>query len=139
MPSFTGRVYDLPIIQGQLSGAGFFTGRMWPQSAPPIPPALTVLAPVGSAIGTQTLWKAQLVLSPNDGAISRIIVSVSFPSGAHEVVFINDAFTPDYTGKSTIVQTSPGTFVITLLRNGGWPGSPRVYLHANTDRGGMTT
>lgn len=114
-------------------GLNFYTS-----SNQPIDPALIVAAPLGGSTGTQQTWQARLVLGPNDGTITRIIIGVSFPSGVYEIAYINGAPTPDYSGKTTVAETSPGDFAITLIRNGGWPSSPRVFVHADTDRGGMT-
>lgn len=104
----------------------------------PINPMITNVAPVGENIGTQQKWSAKLSLATSSGAIIRIIINVEYPSGTSEEAFMDGAFTPDYSGASTIVQSSPGVFDIVMIRNGGWPSSPRIRLHANTDRGGMT-
>lgn len=106
--------------------------------ASPVDPTIMNVVPVGSGIGTQTPWQAQLNLDPLNGTIERIIILATYPSGVSEVVYLNGAFTPDYSGASVLFEFHPGLFVITLIRNGGWPSSPRIFLHANTDRGGMT-
>lgn len=137
MPQFTARMWDLPPCAAGFSGSGFFGARMWPITEPPVAPTLTVLAPLGGTIGTQTPWKGRLFLHPNSGNITRIIIDVAYPSGVYETVYVN-ALTPDYNGASSVILTAPGTYEMSILRNGGWPASPRIFVHANTDRGGMT-
>lgn len=101
-------------------------------------PTISNVMPVGGNIGTQQKYGARLTLGTANGVITRIIINVEYPTGTSEEAFIDGVFTPDYSGMSTIAQSSPGVFDITMIRNGGWPSSPRIRLHANTDRGGMT-
>lgn len=101
-------------------------------------PTISNVLPAGGNIGAQAKWSARLSLPTSKGAITRIIINVEYPTGTSEEALMDGAFTPDYNGQSTIVQSSPGVFDISMIRNGGWPSSPRIRLHANTDRGGMT-
>lgn len=139
MPDFVGRMFDAPLVHAQFTGGGFWTGRMFPESLPAVDPVLTVLGPIGGQIGTQTPWQARLTLLPTDGTIARIIIDVAYPNGVFESAYLDTGKpNPDYSGKSSVVQTSPGVYDISIIRNGGWPSSPRVFLHAHTNRGGMT-
>lgn len=102
-------------------------------------PAISNVSPAGAAIGTQTPWQCALTLDPANGKISRIIVLVEFPqTGVIEAVYFNGGFNAAYTGASFIEESLPGTFSISVIRNGGWPSSPNVFVHANSDAGGMT-
>lgn len=120
----------------QLQGVRFGPGlNFFTTVNPAVDPTIIVTSPV---TGAQTPWQAQLILAPTDGLIIRTIIEALFPSGVFETAYINGAPTSDYNGLTTVVETSPGVFTINLIRNGGWPSSPRIFLHANTDRGGMT-
>lgn len=124
---------DTDQAQGTRFGPGlnFFT-----TVNPSVDPTIVVTSPV---TGSQTPWQAQLILAASDGVITRIIIEALFPSGVFEAAYINGAPTADYNGQTTVVESPAGVFTINLIRNGGWPSSPRIFLHANTDRGGMTS
>lgn len=100
-------------------------------------PTVTVSAPIGQAIGTQTAWKARIAIASGNGSITRVIVMAEFPN-FDETVYRNGSFTAAYNGASSYVNNGNGTIDLAIIRNGGWPASPNIYVHANTDQGGMT-
>lgn len=106
----------------------------------PIVPVNPVIQNVtgGPSIGTQTLWHLEFLLLPVNGAITRMILWVEFTGGGTEVIWDGDKFTAEYTGRSVKADLGSGRLSFDVIRNGGWPKSPRVFAHANTDRGGMT-
>lgn len=93
----------------------------------------------GPPIRTNQFWECDLVLAPEDGVINRIIVWVGYGDlNAVETAYDGASFTPDYNGLSTLEPLGGGNgFHVKLLRNGGWIGSPRVFVHANSDLGGV--
>lgn len=69
--------------------------------------------------------------------IERIIVYASFASlSVVEVIFQGSAFTPNYNGQSSVTAVADG-YDLTIRRNNGWPDSPEIFTHANTDKGGV--
>lgn len=101
-------------------------------------PVIDNLSPIGPSVGTQAPVHIEFSLSPASGVILRFIVWVEFAGGGTEMIWDGDRFTADYTGRSVKADLGGGVMSFDVIRNGGWPRSPRVFAHANTDRGGMT-
>lgn len=81
---------------------------------------------------------AEIALDPANGAISRVILWAFYPAlGSSETIFDGDAFTPNYNGASVKTE-SDGLVSFDVIHNAGWPSSPRLFIHANTNKGGMT-
>jgi hypothetical protein len=93
-------------------------------------PVVTNISPsVGAGINAQTPLTLQ-VTSPVLAAFRSIIVEASFPVlGVYEVVHDGLQFGPNYNQLSSKVPIAGG-FNFTILRNGGWPGSPTIVVNA---------
>lgn len=138
MPSFTGRVYDISIISGQLSGAGFFTGRMWPDVKAPTPAVVAAVSPVvGSIVSSGTTWSAEITAK-----LGEILCWASYDGlNVVEMVYDGSDFCPNFKPLSSLVQIqfAPQTpkWRITVKRSNGWPGDPKIFLRVRTDDGGV--
>lgn len=79
-------------------------------------------------------------LAAGTDSIARQILWVRYDSLQHtEMVYDGDQFGPEFDGASKVQALAAGkTYLFTLIRNGGWPAAPRVFVHANTALGGMT-
>lgn len=81
---------------------------------------------------------AEIALDPASGTISRVILWAFYPAlGSSETIFDGDAFTPNYNGASVKTEED-GLVSFDVIHNAGWPSSPRLFIHANTNKGGMT-
>lgn len=108
------------------------------QPTMPVNPVIENVSPNGSSAGTQSMIHLEFSLLPINGVMLRFIVWVEFAGGGTEMIWDGDKFTADYTGLSVKADLGGGRMSFSVIRNGGWPRSPRVFAHANTDRGGMT-
>lgn len=128
------RTIDVPSISQEVR-----LGTLWADLPQPEPVNPTI-ENVTLSGGANLPFKADVVLDePVDGTINRIIVFCVYTSGVSEVIYDGTNFTPDFNAESVLTEVSSGRYRITAMRNGGWPQEPRVFVHANTDRGGMTT
>lgn len=109
----------------------------------PDPVTLLNMQPaVGSdLLATQAVTFELQVVPP--ALLSRAIVWVIYPdlNGQTEVVYDGTGFTSAFDGSGRTVDTLTvdNKFLkrkFTVLRNGGWPSHPRIFVHANTDLGG---
>lgn len=115
-----------------------------------VAPTIGSVSPAaGSVIGTQAAWYGRITLSTAviAGAggldqIGRIIVWVGYQNlNTMELALAgltNGDFAPDFSGASSITLVSPGVYDLRIMRNGGWPAAPRIFVHANTTAGGQT-
>lgn len=85
-------------------------GNMIPASGTPIYPTTPI----------------QFDVTDDSGLFTAIIVMVSFPDGAYEVVHDSAQFAPRYRS-STVVPIVDG-FQFVCRRNGGWPSSPTIKV-----------
>lgn len=73
----------------------------------------------------------------------RVIIWVMYPelNGATEVVYDGTGFTAAFNGNGQTTDTlQTGNLLrrkFTVLPNGGWPAAPKLFVHANTDKGGQ--
>lgn len=101
--------------------------------------------PAGTDLAATQPISFDLVVTPPavlTGA-GRIIIWVVYLdlNGQSEVVFDSDNFSAAFSGASSYLDTfsmlvfQKRTFKI--LRTGGWPSRPKLYVHANSDLGGI--
>lgn len=135
MADWVGTVKDLPIVKAQFSGAGFFTARMWPQTAgDQTPPVVSIVSPTP---GTNISGVTPLVFDVTDtGLFRRIIVRLKFTGQNWEFIHDGDTFGPGYQADSTRTIISGG-YRYSLRKDGGWPIGqvPRLTVYA-IDTGG---
>lgn len=112
---------------------------------PPVNPTIQVVSPApGGSIDIQAPWVVDLVLVPSDGSITRIQVTVAYANlNTHETAYQGDAldpagFTPDFGGASKLTVIDATRVRLSIIRNGGWPAAPRIFVSATTNRGGLT-
>jgi hypothetical protein len=67
--------------------------------------------------------------------LDRLIAFVVYATGASEVAYDASRWLPMYSN-STVSQAGAAV-VLTVRRNGGWAQSPTLYVHANTNLGGV--
>ena len=92
-------------------------------------PVITVVSPVAGA----TLSKfTSVVLTVADTSRLRRIFTYAFYAGMDvwEVVHDGVVFSPKYRGSVNDRTVLSDGFRYTLLRDGGWPGSPSIKLYA---------
>lgn len=87
--------------------------------------------PPATIVGSATLQ-----VSVTDANLKRVVISAEYPSGAHETVFTNGAFTSAFSG--SVRQAIAGGFTFLLTRNGGWGGSPTLHVLAYDSAGNET-
>lgn len=96
------------------------------------PPVVANFVPPPSAIGRQQILQFDVT---DDRAVTALVVSVRFeavpPSTKRpkDVVFDSDGFADFYAGST--VQAITGGYRFRILRVGGWPSPPRVYVVAS--------
>lgn len=101
--------------------------------------------PAGTDLAATQPISFDLVVTPPailTGA-GRIIIWVVYLdlNGQSEVVFDSDNFSAAFSGASSYTDTfsllvfQKRTFKI--LRTGGWPSRPKLYVHANSNLGGI--
>lgn len=111
----------------------------------PVPPVYTPPDPITisgfmPSVGSAVLANQPLVFElnlPAGRTFDRIVVWVMYPelNGQAEVAYA-DGITASFSGSSKTVDVGlKRTF--TILRNGGWPARPVLFVHANTDQGGV--
>lgn len=84
--------------------------------------------PVGATIYQDTPIAFE-VTDPNGLGFAVLDILVAFPSGAVEAAYTGSALTPLYQASSS-VEPIAGGYAFTLLRLGGWPGSPTITPNA---------
>lgn len=144
-------LYPFTVALGQLDPTNGQRLDMQAFGAPAaVPIGLSAVTPAsGGAIGVNAVWSARItlpsaVLSGDGGfdQIARIIIWVQYQNlTSTELVFAGltqAGFTPDFNGASSITKVSPGVYDVSIIRNGGWPAAPRIYVHANSTVGGQT-
>jgi len=131
-------------VDGYLCGFGGAGGTT------PTPVTLSGLTPAaGSDISPTTPIEFSLGVTPpavlGPAGLGRVIVWVTYPAlnGQTEVAYDSAAFTAAFNGASRFVDT-PSSGALTsrkfsILRNGGWPSSPIISVHANTNLGGLNS
>jgi hypothetical protein len=156
MATIDGYATDLPDAGGSGSvqfgtgGSNTFPGYYCQLDATqtPAPVTLYSMAPaVGSdLLATQPVVFELAVTPPatlNHAVNGRVIVWVLYPGldGQTEVVYDGEKFTAAFDGQGKTEDTMSGPNLLrrrfTVVRNGGWPASPRLFIHANTDKGGL--
>lgn len=103
--------------------------------APPPPskdltvPVVTIVSPSsGSPVSATT--PIVLNVTDNENKVTRVIISIAFSgSDVQELVWNGVAFVGPYSGSSSSGVITNG-LSFTLLRRGGWRGSPSVRVHA---------
>lgn len=112
----------------------------------PQPVTLLNLTPAeGSNIqATQAItFELEVVPLATLNSPGRVIIWAMYPSlnGSTEVVYDGQDFTAAFDGNGQTVDTlQTGNLLrrkFTVLRNGGWPAAPKLFVHANTDKGGQ--
>ena len=101
------------------------------------PPVITNLVPAAS---TNILTGATLAFDVTDdlSLFQELVVIASFPGlGLLEVVHMDSAFGPQYTGGSTRTPIVNG-FHYSVIRNGGWPAPPTLTIRAIDNEGSKT-
>lgn len=129
MPSFNGYAPPFP-------GAG----------GSPDPVTLGNLTPAGgSDLGVTQAITFELTYTPpasiGPSGLGRVIIWVEYPSlnGLTEVVYNGERFTSAFDSNSLTAEISASIRKFTVKRNGGWPSRPTIYVHANTDDGGLNS
>ncbi len=84
------------------------------------------------------------VTGVNGAVLVALVVTVFYPdTGASEVVYDRNGFTPNYLPNGTFLgserQTITDGFHFILRRRGGWPLSPQVKVEGGTNQGGPVT
>jgi hypothetical protein len=89
--------------------------------------------------GTPLTAFTPIMVSVTDTAeLNRIVITVTFPGdSAPEVIYDSLEFSPLYALDSSVNPIADG-FVFTLLRLGGWTGSPTFAVYASDDSGGIS-
>ena len=112
----------------------------------PQPVTLLNLVPsAGSEIvaGQAITFELEVVPTATLDSPGRVIIWVLYPSlnGNTEVVYDGSKFTSAFDGNGSTVDTLQSGNLLrrkfTVLRNGGWPAAPTLYVHANTNKGGQ--
>lgn len=105
----------------------------------PVPPTITAINPaLGTQLKLNQAWEADFPLAPANGVIDRVILYVIYTnSGASEVVYDGAGFTAAFNGGSTLTPLMGGGFHVKILRNAGWLGSPKIFVHMSTSLGGV--
>ena len=108
----------------------------------PTAPIITSFDPlVASAVQKTRPISFEAVLQAPSTSYARIVILVSFPSiGLYEVAHDGDAFSQNYPAELGNVRNviDPTLTRFTLLRQGGWPVSPRILPLAITNDGVLT-
>lgn len=123
---------DIPFFTWELTGRDesefVFAGQVVVPVVPPTPspPLITNLVPTPGD-GLYASNPIQFDVTDPDTMVA-LVVLVSFPTGAYEVVHDGVAFAPSYV-QSTRTPITDG-FHFVLLRSGGWPASPSVSVVA---------
>lgn len=125
----------LPFISGQL-GAPYYVVSSLP--GPPVVPPPSVAAfspPLAAAIGP----RQPLALEVTGTDLQRVVLLVDFPGlNTYEVAHDGSTFSSAYPARvgNTREAITDG-FRFTLLRQEGWPASPRVIPMAFDSTGGL--
>lgn len=133
MPTYTPFQYET-IYRFEGGGMGKGPAFRYGVTTPKKP--TVTLSPAAPA-NTVTNQAFTIQVRGQGNVIDRLIVFVSFETlGVEEVIFRGNKFTPAYNGQSTIAEVTDG-YDLTVRRNTGWPDSPKLFVHANTDKGGI--
>lgn len=133
MANFTATVWATPIVQAQLAGAGHILATMWPDNTP-IPPTIANVSPsAGANIVTGTPWSAEI-----SATLGELLCWVSYDGlNTVEMIYDGSDFCPNFKALSTFEELDVGVYRLTVRRSNGWLGSPRVFLRARTESGGV--
>ena len=134
MADFTATMWGAPIVQAQLAGAGHILGSMWPVIADPTPPVIENVSPAaGANIVTGTPWSVEITAT-----LGEILCWVSYDGlNTVEMVYDGSDFCPNFKALSTFEELDVDVYRLTVRRSNGWLGSPRVFLRARTESGGV--
>lgn len=122
-----------------LAGYGFNLDN----GALPTAPVVSGLTPAEDTILTSTqaiqfdvTVTPPSVLTEADGG--RFVVWVKYPDldNKTEIVYDGSAFSATFDDASTYTAITNG-FRFVVYRNGGWISKPTIFVHANTDLGGV--
>lgn len=106
------------------------------------PPTVGTFDPALASAIAPTQAISFTVTRVTGSAFERIVILVSFPFlGLYEVAHDGDAFSQSYPaslGNSLAVLVPNTSQRYTLLREEGWPASPRILVLAIDDAGGIT-
>jgi hypothetical protein len=160
MADWIGRVFQKPLVSGPFSGAGFWTGRMWPD--PPLAAvtlgqhflvdengvieddgALGFSAAASSAtppVISNVVPAVASAIGPTDilsfdvtdsEGFVRILLVADFPGiGIREVIHDGFSFSANYSTFGNSRSVITNGFHYTMLRSGGWPVSPVIIPYA---------
>ena len=96
---------------------------------PPLAPAVTIISPANGGVVSSTTLIQLSATGPQN--LVRVVMLVSFPNlNIYEVAHDGDSFSGRYPAalgntRSATTTPNPG-FTFSLLRQGGWPASPRI-------------
>lgn len=103
--------------------------------APPVSAPITAI--ISPSPGT-TIGRSTPLIFTVTGTVPlrRVIVTCSYAELLpEEVVHNGDAFAPTFVGPTNVRAAITGGYQYTILRDGGWPGSPRLNVYAIDTQG----
>jgi hypothetical protein len=123
------RIYVVDIYGNEALEQGYTLTCTDPLPGPDTtPPVVGAVSPApGTAISPTQPVTFQV--TDDSGVFRRIVVNATYPTGVVECVHDGDGFRGFYSLNSTRVAITQG-FAYSLLRAGGWPGSPTITVFA---------
>lgn len=86
-----------------------------------VPPVVTFEPPSGTTI----VPSRTIIVTITDANLKRAVLTAEYPSGAWEVIHMQDRFAQAY--RHSTKEVVPNGFKFTLRRIGNWPAVPTIH------------